>query len=38
MAEGVRDMPLKRGLWMLEHQFDTAEDLIKFWKVFGPWR
>lgn len=37
MDKGIRNMPLERGIWMLENQFHTAEDLLRFWKVFGPW-
>lgn len=24
------------GIWMLRNQIATAEDLISFWKLFGP--
>ena len=25
------------GIWMLDNQFDTADDMIAFWRLYGPW-
>lgn len=31
----MTEFQLNRGIWMLENQINTADDLIGFWKVMG---
>lgn len=32
----ISEEDILHGIWMLEHQIQRPEDLIRFWKLFGP--